>query len=281
MTVRELLCSVSMALQQAGCDVPHLDAELLLAKVLERDRTWLLAHADDDIPSSVRKRNALLVERRCKREPLAYILGEKEFWSRPFCVTPDVLIPRPETEHLIEAVMACFPDNDGSYRFCDIGTGSGCIAVTLACEYPQATVIATDISHAAIRIAQQNAERHGVTSRIEFRQGDMFASLRKQDDFFEAIISNPPYIAQNEMRTLEAELDFEPRHALTDEANGLIYLEDLIETSINWLKPDGRLIVETGTCGLPPALPYMLLNREIMDLAGRLRGGVFSRCQQT
>jgi len=282
MTVRELLRSASMTLQQAGCDAPRLDAELLLAKTLGCGHTWLIAHANDDISPVNQNAYMDLVERRRRREPLAYITGEKEFWSRPFTVTPDVLIPRPETEHLIEAVLGIFPDNDIPYRFCDIGTGSGCIAVTLACEYPQAMIEATDVSHEALHIARQNAKRYGVTSRIEFRKGDMFASLRKQDVPFDAIISNPPYVAQNEMHTLEPELHFEPRHALTDESNGLTYLKHLIKMSTNWLKPDGRLIVETGVCGLPSAPSCMQLDRKIMDLAGRLRGGVFTRrCRQT
>ncbi len=275
MIVRELLRFASLTLQQAGCRAPRLDAELLLAKTLECDRTWLVAHANDDVPSAVQKTYASLVERRRQREPLAYIIGKKEFWSRPFTVTPDVLIPRPETEHLIEAVLKQFPDMDAPCCFCDIGTGSGCIAVTLACEYPQATVMATDISYEALHIAQQNAKRHGVTSRIEFRQGDMFTSLQKQGGPFDAIISNPPYVGQDEIHALEAELSFEPRHALTDESNGLTYLEHLIEESSAWLAPDGCLIVETGTCGLPSSPTSMRLESRIHDLAGQLRGGIY------
>ncbi len=275
MTVRDLLHSTSLTLQQAGCDAPRLDAELLLAKVLGCDRAWLIAHADDSVPSAVLETYLDLVEHRRKREPLAYITGEKEFWSRPFFVTPDVLIPRPETEHLIESVLEHCPNTRKKFRFCDIGTGSGCIAVTLACEYPQATVVATDISHDALYIAQRNVKQHGVASRIELRQGDMFAALRKEDGLFDAIISNPPYIAQGEMDTLGAELDFEPRYALTDEANGLTYLEHLVGAASRWLKPDGYLIVETGICGLPSTPPSMQLEHEIMDIAGHLRGGVF------
>jgi len=276
MTVQEILRSASLTLQQAGCGAPRLDAELLLAKTLECDRAWLIAHAGEDVPSSAQKTYALLVERRRKREPLAYIMGEKEFWSRPFTVTPDVLIPRPETEHLIEAVMEHFPNSDKPYRFCDIGTGSGCIAVTLTCEYPQAQVIAADISHEALHIARKNAERHGITSRIEFRQGDMFAALRKQDAPFDAIISNPPYVGQDEMHALEAELSFEPLHALTDETDGLRHLQTLIDQAPAWLKEGGILVVETGLCGLPSPSPSMCLKNSIHDLAGQLRGGIYA-----
>ncbi|MDQ6958475.1 MAG: peptide chain release factor N(5)-glutamine methyltransferase [Mariprofundaceae bacterium] len=276
MRVQEILRSASLTLQQAGCDAPRLDAELLLAKTLECDRAWLIAHADEDVPSSVQKTYALLVERRRQREPLAYITGEKEFWSRPFFVTPDVLIPRPETEHLIEAILERFPDTKKDVRFCDIGTGSGCIAVTLACEYSRVQVIATDISHAALHIAHKNAERHGVTSRIEFRQGDMFAALRKQDGPFDAIISNPPYVGQDEMHALEAELSFEPRHALTDETDGLRHLQTLVDQAPVWLKEDGVLVVETGLCGLPSPSPSMSLRNSIHDLSGQLRGGIYA-----
>jgi len=275
MTIRELLRSASLALQQAGCDAPRLDAELLLAKSIECDRTWLIAHADESVPSAVQKAYASLVERRRKREPLAYITGEKEFWSRPFFVTQDVLIPRPETEHLIEAFMECFPDTKKELHFCDVGTGSGCIAVTLACEYPEATVVATDISHTALHIARKNAERHGVTSRLKFRQGDIFASLRKQDGYFNAIISNPPYVAHDELETLEEELKFEPRQALTDEGNGRHYLQTLLARAPAWLKKDGILLVETGLCGLPAPPPCLRLDRRVMDLAGNLRAGLF------
>jgi len=275
MTVRELLRSASLTLEQAGCGTPRLDTELLLARILERDRTWLIAHANDKVPSSVLETYTALVERRRRREPLAYITGEKEFWSRPFMVTPDVLIPRPETEHLIEAVLKHFPDMDAPYCFCDIGTGSGCIATTLACEYPQATVVATDTSHEALHIARRNAERHHTSSRIEFCHGDMLAILQGRNASFDAIVSNPPYVAQDEMNTLEAELDFEPRHALTDESNGLTYLEHLVETSSIWLNPGGRLIVETGTCGLPSPSPSLCLESKIHDLTGQIRGGIY------
>ncbi len=275
MTIRELLRSASQALQQAGCGAPRLDTELLLATTLKKDRTWLIAHADENVPSTVRNIFTSLLERRRQREPLAYITGEKEFWSRPFFVTPDVLIPRPETEHLIESTLEYYPDTKKELRFCDIGTGSGCIAVTLACEYPRAQVSATDISHAALHIARKNAQRHGVSSRIEWYQGDMFAALGKQNDSFDAIVSNPPYIARDELAVLEKELKFEPRHALTDDANGLRHLRTLLDQASLWLKENGMLITETGRCGLPVPPPSLRLERHIMDLAGNLRAGLF------
>jgi release factor glutamine methyltransferase len=219
MKTGELLRQATAQLEQAGCDSPRLDAELLLMNAWQISRTDIIVRAHDEVPQTVFGNFSSLLERRIRREPLAYITGEKEFWSRTFQVNHDVLIPRPETEHLIEVVVEEFPDRNGEYRFCDIGTGSGCIAVTLACEYPRARIVATDISDAAIITARLNAEKHHVNERMTFRAGDMLRSLEKGDGPFHAIISNPPYVANHEMQQLEPELAYEPRTALTDEAD--------------------------------------------------------------
>jgi len=277
MTPRKRLAVATRQLQDSGCATPRLDAELLLCHSLHCSRSWLVAHADDQLDDASCKVFEKLLKRRIQRQPVAYITGEKEFWSRVFTVTPDVLIPRPETEHLIEATLDAFPDRDAAYRFCDIGTGSGCIAVTLASEFPQARITASDISPQALVVAQKNAAKHNVAKRIEWRQGDLFAALDAADGPFDAIISNPPYVAQNEMAMLQPELTFEPRHALTDEADGLRYLTYLVEHAEKWLKTDGLLIVETGLCGLPEGGESLPLVQRIHDLAGHLRGGVFSR----
>ncbi|MDQ6995926.1 MAG: peptide chain release factor N(5)-glutamine methyltransferase, partial [Mariprofundus sp.] len=216
-----------------------------------------------------------LLQRRINREPLAYITGEKEFWSRRFHVTPDVLIPRPETEHLIEAVLEHFPDRSGHYRFCDIGTGSACIAVTLACEFPNARIIATDISDAALHIAARNAKAHAVDQRIIFRQGDMLAALRPQYGLLDAIISNPPYVAESEMDALEKELALEPRQALTDELDGLHYLTTILRDGPAYLQAGAYIILETGLCGLPDTPKHLTFEQPIHDLASHLRGGIY------
>jgi len=283
MTPRRLLTQAIEQLQSCGCATPRLDAELLLAHSLGKDRSWLIAHAGDELDANLEHAFHSLLARRVRREPLAYITGEKEFWSRPFHVTPHVLIPRPETEHLIEAVCAHFPDRQAPLRFCDIGTGSGCIAITLACEYPQAQVTATDISAEALAVARGNAECHSVGKRINFIQGDLFAALRGGQTkagattSFDAIISNPPYVGEQEMSGLEPELDFEPRRALSDGQDGLSYLRQLITGASDWLTPHGLLIVETGTCGLPEDGNTLRLQQRITDLAGMLRGGVYGR----
>jgi len=277
MTPRSLLAQASEALRSRACATPKLDADLLLGHALGKSRSWLIAHADDELDEANTNIFQQLLKRRLQREPVAYITGEKEFWSRPFHVTPDVLIPRPETEHLIEAVLAHFPDHIAPYSFCDIGTGSGCIAITLACEYAQATICATDISAAALKVAQGNAERHGVADRLSFSQGDIFAALKDRQGNFDVIISNPPYVAQHEMEGLEPELEYEPRHALSDEQDGLSFLRRLVEEAGDRLAPHGLLIVETGLCGLPEDSGAMHLQERITDLAGHLRGGVYSR----
>ncbi|EAU54625.1 peptide chain release factor N(5)-glutamine methyltransferase [Mariprofundus ferrooxydans] len=276
-TTSELLRLAAADLQQAGCDSPRLDAELLLMHVWPCSRTDLIIRAHDEPPATVSRHFAALLQRRLAREPLAYITGEKEFWSRPFRVSPDVLIPRPETEHLIEAVLARFPDQSAPYQFCDIGTGSGCIAVTLAAEYPHAAVTATDISEASLRMAQTNAAALNVASRLAWRSGDLLQALQPEDGPFDVVISNPPYVSSDEMHGLEPELALEPRHALTDEADGLQLLATILNDAPVCLKPHGYIIVETGTCGLPDTPESLIMEEEIRDLAGLLRGAVYKR----
>jgi len=274
MTPRRLLTQAVKILQQHACTTPRLDAELLLCHVLDKPRSWLIAHADDALDAPHMHAFEVLLARREKREPVAYITGEKEFWSRPFHVSPDVLIPRPETEHLIEAVLAHLPNRNAPYAMCDIGTGSGCIAVTLACEYPNARVTATDVSSAALAVARANAERLGVAGRMYFTQGDLYGALAGTE-CFDIIVSNPPYVSQQEMEDLEPELGFEPRQALTDEADGLSHLGRLVGQAANHLTPDGLLLLETGLCGLPEASGGLRLHERIIDLAGHLRGGIY------
>lgn len=279
MTARAALLQAAASLKAAGCATPRLDAEVLLMHARGLSRAQVLAHLDEALDDMQALAFAAMLARRQRREPVAYIVGEKEFWSRPFKVNASVLIPRPETEHLIEAAIEYFPDTDRPYRFCDIGTGSGCIAVTLACEYPEAEITATDVSAAALVVARENANRHGVAGRIRFRLGDMFTPL-PADGRFDAIVCNPPYVAVHDMATLAPELAFEPRGALTDEADGRRYLELLLQQSGTRLKSDGYLIVETGGGSLPQPPRGLPLQRAIHDLAGHVRGGVYRRAER-
>ncbi|MFQ5581499.1 MAG: peptide chain release factor N(5)-glutamine methyltransferase [Mariprofundaceae bacterium] len=273
MNTRKAIADATDRLTESGCTTPRLDAEILLMHAWDITRSELIIHMNDEIPSGVSTQFGQMLERRGRREPIAYITGEKEFWSRPFQIDPRVLIPRPETEHLIESLIRLYPDRQTAFRFCDIGTGSGCIAVTLACEYPNAHIIATDISEDALDVAMANADRH--KARIDFRNGGLFDALTEEDGIFDAILSNPPYVALEEYAGLEAELSHEPRLALTDEADGLRYLQPLVDQSPAWLRAGGYLIVETGLCGLPDSTDCMQLQEKIDDLAGHLRGGIF------
>jgi len=275
LTIRELLHDATHRLKEAGCDAPRLDAELLLMHIWPVSRTGLIIRSCDVVPEGVESGFRTLLKRRCHREPLAYITGEKEFWSRSFHVTPDVLIPRPETEHLIEAVLEYVPDRSSNNHFCDIGTGSGCIAVTLACEYPNAHIVATDISEAALTVALRNAEKHAVADRITFRHGDMLTALQENDGPFHAIISNPPYVTEAEMDKLAKELSQEPRHALTDEQDGLKFLTSILRDGPAHLQAGGYIMLETGPCGLPDTPDKLLCQQAIHDLAGHLRGGIY------
>lgn len=277
MTVGQWLRQARSALDAAGVDSARLDAELLLMHAWHIDRTRLITRNTDELPDEVRGNAEALLQRRCNREPLAYLVGSREFWSRDFEVGPGVLIPRPETEHLIEALLARFPDRDRPWRFADIGTGSGCLAVTLACEYPAASVMATDISESALAVARRNAERHGVSSRIGWHQGHLYDALPTGTAPFDAIVSNPPYVSLDEFRNLEPELGFEPAEALTDGADGLSLLTALLAGAADRLAPGGYLMVETGPCGLPAPMDGMTLETEIRDLADRLRGGIYIR----
>ena len=276
-TLRQLIQQASALLKQVNCDAPMRDAEQLLMSVWGMRRTDLIIRASEPVPEAIETVFNALIQRRMQREPLAYILGEKEFWSRPFHVTSDVLVPRPETEHLIEAVLEYFPDQQGAYNFCDIGTGSGIIAVTLACEYPKAHIIATDISESALRVATGNAIQHKVEDRITFKQGDMLQAIEQRNAHFDAIISYPPYVAEHEMASLEQELSYEPRNALTDESDGLTFLTDILNTGPEFLQTSGMIMLETGPCGLPDTPETLIFEKVIHDLAGHARGGIY-RC---
>ena len=277
MTVGNWLRHAASRLHDAGVDAARLDAELLLMHAWRADRVRLITGRDDTLPAEVLAEAEALLARRAGREPLAYLTGFREFWSRDFAVGPAVLVPRPETEHLIEAVLARFPDRDRPWRFADIGTGSGCLAVTLACEYPAAFVAATDISEPALAIARSNAVRHGVAARMAWHRGDLYGALPGDTAAFDAIVSNPPYVSLAEYGELAPELGFEPRGALTDEADGLALLRRLVAGAAERLVPGGYLIVETGPCGLPEAEGPMALEEEIRDLAGLVRGGGYRR----
>jgi len=276
MLARELLHQARIQLEQAGCDTARLDAELLLLFVWGLSKTALIIQMHDEVPEQVTQDFQALIKRRILREPVAYITGVKAFWSYEFLVTRDVLIPRPETEHLIESVLKYFPNQNQDVHMCDIGTGSGCIAVTLAKEYPHAHVTACDISQAALDVARQNAKHLEVEASMSFYAGDLYQALPSSAKF-DVIVSNPPYVSLSEMDKLEAELDYEPRQALTDEKTGLTLLDALLQDAHFYLHDGGVLVLESGLCGMPKTPDTMIKLEDYTDLAGNFRGSVFRK----
>lgn len=223
---------------------PDLDAELLLAHALKRGRTWLRAWPEARIEGPERERFDELVARRAAGEPIAHLLGEREFRSLAFEITPQVLIPRPETETLVDAVLAHLRDHEiAGPAILDMGTGSGCIAVSLAHERPDSRVVATDVSDEALAVARRNAARHGVTN-IEFLPGRWFSPLGRRH--FDAIVSNPPYVRSDDPHLHRGDVRFEPLEALDGGPDGLAALREIAAAAPHYLKPGGLLAVEHG-----------------------------------
>ncbi len=218
------------------------DAELLMMRVLDCDRTHLLTHPETQLTAEQSARYEAWLERRAGHEPVQYIVGEQEFFGLKFRVTPDVLIPRPETEHLVEAALAR-TDSDASLHIADIGTGSGAIAVALAHALPRARVTALDISTAALAVAQENAERQGVSDRIRFLESHLLTAVAGER--FDMIVSNPPYVAEGE--ELEPQVrDYEPISALFAGPEGLDVYRRMIPQAQAALRPAGWLLLEIG-----------------------------------
>ena len=230
-------------------DSCRLDAELLLGHVLGMTRAQLVVAANSRLSRAQREQYEALLARRFRREPVAYITGRQEFWSLDFDVTPDVLIPRPETELVVEIALKLAADLRASQplRVLDMGTGSGAIAIALASELPRAQICAADCSIAALTVARRNAVRNGVADAIHFLQSDLFAGLGHLKDRFDLILSNPPYIRRSEIAQLEPEVSrWEPRGALDGGADGLDCYRRIAAGAFDYLSPNGATIVEIG-----------------------------------
>lgn len=258
-----------------------LAAELLLLHVLGRNRTWIYAHPEEDISAADAERYSALIRRRAAGEPTQHLTGKQEFWGLEFEVTPEVLIPRPETEHVIEVALdrlairerrAGRPQKtDGAgLRIADIGTGSGCIAIALAKELPGATFVATDISPAALAVARRNAKRHNLADRVRFVEANLLegsggwgvASGERMSPggriSFDLIVSNPPYIGRREAAALMREVrEHEPEIALYGGEEGYELYADLITQAAEHLKPGGILVLELGHSSLPAVQPLL------------------------
>lgn len=249
---------------------------MLLEHVLGRPRAWMLAHDTDPVEPWQAQQYQVLVTRRLAGEPMAYLVGHREFMGHDFAVTPDVLIPRPETELLVETALAWLEDVPEA-AVLDLGTGSGAIAVSIALGAPQVTVTATDASATALQMAVRNAARLG--ARVDFAQGSWYEALPPRARY-DLIVSNPPYIARDDEHLGQGDLRFEPRGALTDGADGLRDLTTIVSGALAHLRPGGALWVEHGW-DQAAAVRQLLVHAgfrdvgSLQDLAGieRISGG--------
>ena len=243
-TVLELLRWTTDHFASKGIDTARLDAEILLAHALGTSRMQLYVDFEKPVLPEERAAYRELVQRRgTERIPVSLLLGEKEFWSLRFRVTPDVLTPRPDTETLVQGALDRIPDRDAAWRVCDIGTGSGAIALAIASERPNAHVVATDISEAALKVAASNAEELQLSERVRFAQGNLLGPLDGEEPF-DLVVSNPPYLARAEAEGLPPELRHEPDAALFAGEDGLEVLRPLVAGARGVLKPGGHLLVE-------------------------------------
>ena len=248
--VKSVLQQAILTLSLAGCDTPRLDAEVILAHLLTQERSWLYAHSYDLLSEAMVQAFAEAIQRRVKRAPVAYITGEREFFGLAFEVRPAVLIPRPETELLVEQAIQLIGHRPS--LVVDVGAGSGCIAIALALHCSQARLVATDISSDALHIARRNAARHGVADRLYFIQTDLLAGLKGPVDL---LASNPPYISTSEMETLTPEItQYEPRLALTDGGTGLSIIAKILAEAPAIIRPGGVLLLEFGAGQGPQVL---------------------------
>lgn len=244
-SVAQTLLHATGTLATAGCDTPRLDAEVLLAYVLGQDRAWLYAHPEHILSSPHWSAYQSLVSRRAGREPVAYLTGHQEFFGLDFVVTSDVLIPRPETERLVELALQQMAGLSSPRVIVDVGTGSGAIAVALAVHLPRACVVATDTSAAALALAGRNAARHGVGDRVRCVQSDLLAPLT--GGYIHLIVANPPYLSQAELAAAPPEVArWEPRAALDGGREGLDIIHRLLAMATDRLLPSGALLMEIG-----------------------------------
>lgn len=275
-TVARILDWTTRYLKQHGSETPRLDTEILLAHTRKCARIQLYTNFDSPLTEDERARMRDLVKRRAQSEPVAYLVGHREFFGLDFKVTKDVLIPRPDTEtlvlELLERAKAV-----ATPRVLELCTGSGCIVVSAAANLPTASFVATDVSPAALQIARENAEKHQVAERIEFREGDLFSAVSSGVQF-DLIVSNPPYVPEGEIAALDADVrDHEPMLALRAGADGMKCLSVIVEQAATFLVAGGWLLLETGIEQAP--LTAAALNaradftdtRIVKDLGGRPR----------
>jgi release factor glutamine methyltransferase len=249
LTIADALREATEALRDSGVSEPSREAASLLSHALSRDRAFLVTHSDESLTADELRSYLSTVERRAAGEPLQYITGAQEFYGLDFEVNENVLIPRPETELLVETALEILKGTP-SPLVCDVGTGSGCIAISLLHARRDARALVLDVSSAALEVAARNAARNGVADRIDFLVSDCFdalASTEREDARFDLVASNPPYIAEADLESLQREVrDHEPRVALTPGGDGLSVIRRLVSESPRHLKPGGHLLMEIG-----------------------------------
>ena len=275
MTLRQIVAGVAGRLAAAGIETARGDAWLLLAAATGRERASLMAAGADEIAATERSGLEELVRRRSAREPMAYILGEREFWSLVFQVTPAVLIPRPESETVVEAALAKVGDRRAPLRVLDLGTGSGCLLLALLSELPAATGLGVDLSAGALTLARANAGRLGLAGRARFEEGSWGAGLQGG---FDLIVANPPYVGAGELAGLEPEVrEFEPQLALIAGADGLCAYRALIPDCARLLAEGGSVALEIGQ-GQGDAVAALLARYGLVVVDRRLDLAGIERC---
>ena len=273
MTLRAALASAISRLTAANVPSPRLNAELLLMFTLACDRAYLHAHPERKLSAEEQRRYDHALDERERGVPAQYITGHQEFWGMDFIVTPDVLIPRPETEHVIETVLRGVgraPLPAALLRIADVGTGSGCIALALAKELPSAEIHATDISSAALEIARANASRLQLEARVQFHQADLLQGF--ESGGFDLVVSNPPYVGASEEDQVQLEVrKYEPRNAVFAGATGLEVIARIIPQARESLKPGGWLVMEiSGT--IAERVRGLLADWDEVEIANDLQG---------
>ena len=243
-TIKSAISAGAATLKTAGIDDSRNEANLLLMHALDRDRTFLLAHSEENLSLNQFDQYRSLVARRAEGYPLQYLTGHQEFFKLDFEVNADVLIPRPETELIVEVGIEILKD-EAAPTFADLGTGSGAIAISLLQELPPARATAVDVSAAALEVAKRNAERHGVVDRLRLIESDLFSAIDSRESFA-LIVSNPPYVPADDLDHLQREVRHEPAGALDGGPDGLAVIRRLLRDAPDFLRARGHLVFEIG-----------------------------------
>lgn len=246
MQISEILAKAKQQLEKAGVENVGLDALILLSYALSFSKEQIIFNPESTVSTQQEKQFFDLIKRRCAREPISHLIGRREFFGRDFIVSKNILDPRPDSENLIELVLEKFPQKDVKIDILELGVGSGCLIISLLCEFKNALGVGLDISDLALVVAQKNAAKNQVENRLKFLQSDLFSALDSGQKF-DVIISNPPYIPRQEIENLQAEVkDFEPRLALDGGIDGLDFYRRIAAESKRFLKKDGRIFLEIG-----------------------------------